>query len=237
MVPDPLSEKYYGISPYAYCNNNPLSFTDPYGEDALDVLRGFWNSISTNATNGLIGNRETGLSNATNEEDYLKGEVSGDILSLILGAAEIGTGGGMMTGGETATAVAVAASPATAGATLVISPVGIAVSALGATLIGHGAMMMANASNNLEKGNNTSTQPAKPKFMQRLVEKGQAPKTIDRFDEAPKNIKNGKPHVHFKDGGAINVDGTIHDKSKSHNLTKKEREFLEKYGWKVNPQN
>ena len=31
MVPDPLSEKYYGISPYAYCNNNPLSFTDVNG--------------------------------------------------------------------------------------------------------------------------------------------------------------------------------------------------------------
>jgi RHS repeat-associated protein len=28
---DPLAEKYYSISPYAYCNNNPLKFIDPTG--------------------------------------------------------------------------------------------------------------------------------------------------------------------------------------------------------------
>ena len=26
---DPLSEKYYSISPYAYCMNNPVRFVDP----------------------------------------------------------------------------------------------------------------------------------------------------------------------------------------------------------------
>ena len=28
MTPDPLSEKYYGISPYAFCANNPVNFVD-----------------------------------------------------------------------------------------------------------------------------------------------------------------------------------------------------------------
>ncbi len=32
MAPDPLSEKYYGISPYAFCNDNPVNFVDPDGE-------------------------------------------------------------------------------------------------------------------------------------------------------------------------------------------------------------
>ena len=32
MIPDPLSEKYYGISPYAFCNNNPVNLVDPDGK-------------------------------------------------------------------------------------------------------------------------------------------------------------------------------------------------------------
>lgn len=31
MSIDPLCEKYYSISPYAYCMNNPVKFTDPNG--------------------------------------------------------------------------------------------------------------------------------------------------------------------------------------------------------------
>ena len=30
---DPLAEKYYSISPYAYCNNNPVRYIDPTGMD------------------------------------------------------------------------------------------------------------------------------------------------------------------------------------------------------------
>ncbi len=29
---DPLAEKYYGVSPYAFCNNDPVNFVDPDGE-------------------------------------------------------------------------------------------------------------------------------------------------------------------------------------------------------------
>ena len=30
-TPDPLAEKYYSYSPYAFCNNNPVNFVDPDG--------------------------------------------------------------------------------------------------------------------------------------------------------------------------------------------------------------
>ena len=33
MSIDPLCEKYYSISPYVYCNNNPVRYFDPTGED------------------------------------------------------------------------------------------------------------------------------------------------------------------------------------------------------------
>ena len=35
MTPDPLSEKYYGVSPYAFCNNDPVNFVDLDGEFPL----------------------------------------------------------------------------------------------------------------------------------------------------------------------------------------------------------
>jgi RHS repeat-associated protein len=45
---DPLCEKYYGISPYAYCANNPVNLVDPdgltdwraIGKGSLEVLAG-----------------------------------------------------------------------------------------------------------------------------------------------------------------------------------------------------
>ena len=37
MTPDPLSEKYYGISPYAFCNNDPVNRFDPNGKWDIKV--------------------------------------------------------------------------------------------------------------------------------------------------------------------------------------------------------
>jgi RHS repeat-associated protein len=34
-TPDPLAEKHYSISPYAYCANNPVNAIDPTGEDYI----------------------------------------------------------------------------------------------------------------------------------------------------------------------------------------------------------
>ncbi|MCS2405400.1 type IV secretion protein Rhs [Bacteroides salyersiae] len=33
---DPLCEKYYSVSPYAYCMNNPVRFVDPDGKDSFE---------------------------------------------------------------------------------------------------------------------------------------------------------------------------------------------------------
>jgi len=38
-TPDPLAEKYYSISPYAYCANNPVKFVDLDGREVIAVSK------------------------------------------------------------------------------------------------------------------------------------------------------------------------------------------------------
>jgi len=40
LSPDPLAEKYYGISPYVFCGNNPANFIDPDGRDWVESKDG-----------------------------------------------------------------------------------------------------------------------------------------------------------------------------------------------------
>ncbi len=47
---DPLCEKYYNVSPYMYCMNNPVMFIDPDGKDYWstndpDQIKAFMNSM------------------------------------------------------------------------------------------------------------------------------------------------------------------------------------------------
>ena len=61
MVPDPLSEKYYGISPYAYCANNPVCFLDINGENYDD----YYSSL----TGKYLGSDASGTSSRLIDED------------------------------------------------------------------------------------------------------------------------------------------------------------------------
>jgi RHS repeat-associated protein len=45
LSPDPLEEKYYVVSPYAYCGNNPVRYIDPTGMDW------FWDEDETRQYN------------------------------------------------------------------------------------------------------------------------------------------------------------------------------------------
>lgn len=56
---DPHAEKYYSISPYAYCYNNPLKYIDPNGNDGiLGILRTLYN-IAKDIKNEAIEARVT----------------------------------------------------------------------------------------------------------------------------------------------------------------------------------
>ena len=64
LSPDPLAEKYYNVSPYAFCNNNPVNFVDPDGRfpDVLwDIasigmgVRSFVQNIKSGNVSGAVG--------------------------------------------------------------------------------------------------------------------------------------------------------------------------------------
>ena len=72
--------------------------------------------------------------------------------------------------------------------------------------------------------------PTSPNQMQKQVARGQAPNTVVRVDN-PK-IPGQLPHIHFSDGTAMNIDGSVHDAMRGvHNLTNSERIWIFKNGW------
>jgi len=77
-TPDPLSEKYYSISPYAYCANNPINKIDPDGRDVFitgllnqEALHQLQSRLGKNITLSMDENGK--LSYTSNENKKLKG--------------------------------------------------------------------------------------------------------------------------------------------------------------------
>ena len=71
LVPDPMGEKYYDVSPYAYCNNDPVRFVDPTGE--------IWYSINSEGHITVVDSEKEGPDRLyskfdwrNNETDYIQ---------------------------------------------------------------------------------------------------------------------------------------------------------------------
>jgi hypothetical protein len=70
-----------------------------------------------------------------------------------------------------------------------------------------------------------------PKEAAKIVAKGNGPRGIDRID--PPKIKGEQWHAHLGPGQgspAVNVDGSW---KHTNGITKKQKEFLRQYGWKI----
>ncbi len=82
---DPLVEKYYSLSPYLYCNGNPILFIDPNGMDWRKGLKLISQSISGNASFGLqvgakvdVGFGKVGLYVNAGSKDIVRFDLSKD---------------------------------------------------------------------------------------------------------------------------------------------------------------
>ena len=206
---DPLTDKYYGNSPYTYCVNSPLLLIDPDGESPKLI------KLVYNVAKGTYKTyRKTGTINL---KQAAKGEILGfvdDVNTLFDDEAstadKILAGFNLLTGfGEEAKGLS---------------------KALG---------IIDDVSDTQKRTREIDFNVVKSESdvksinqLQKEVEKGQAPKGIKRFDKAH-DLETGQPHVHFKDSknSALNKDGSW--KEGQYDLNKKEKDYLKKHGWKI----
>lgn len=188
MTPDPLSEKYYGISPYAFCNNNPVRYVDVDGQDWFDKVVGYVVGFITNLIPGTGQFRDEYSPN--DSSDYNNSLRDTDLAMFAIGEGLTNTGGAMMVSGGALAVAGASMTVASAGTAVVVSGpvavVGADVAVAGTLTAGAGVMMMANSTANQGQGydrgksnvsnGNKNSQHANPKAKASAAEKYEAAK-------------------------------------------------------------
>ena len=122
-------------------------------------------------------------------------------------------------------------APPTGGAslgTVVISSSTIV--ALGGATAFTGTVMVGDAI--VASINEANGKPTSRNQMQRQVESGKAPKEVDRVDPPHNDVNNAQNHIHFKDGTAINQDGSLsHQGNGIPKITKNILQWILDNGW------
>jgi RHS repeat-associated protein len=81
---DPLAEKYWGWSPYAYGADNPAKVIDPNGAGWWDAVRGGFNA----AESSIMPSLRVNPSDYQGEDrgDYARGQTSVDVATMVMSA-------------------------------------------------------------------------------------------------------------------------------------------------------
>ena len=67
---DPMFEKYFWMTPYAYCANNPVKYVDPDGEEPIDPRNG--KKMWINFTKAAVYNYDETITNKVKDNDLIK---------------------------------------------------------------------------------------------------------------------------------------------------------------------
>jgi len=70
-----------------------------------------------------------------------------------------------------------------------------------------------------------------PKDAREKVNRGQGPRDIKRIDKPEQGVPGSQWHAHDHNGGALNQDGSIHDKCPG--FSNKVLRWLKDHGWNV----
>jgi RHS repeat-associated protein len=206
---------------YAYVRNNPIRFTDTDGREIYvwgvpdgAVWNYFWHDFYNRASgfanalasDMLLGQGRVDLNNTA----YREAQVLGDAAAVAVGLVEIGEAFAGEVGGTLLDL------------SVVGLPEGLALQAASTAVGLHGATTALMGGVHLMSSVNQ---------MNHQVKAGQAPADVKRVERAKEGGPGGKDHVHFKDGSALNRDGTWrHGYSK---LTNAVKQWLASNGWQL----
>ena len=124
-TPDPLAEKYPGISPYVYCNDNPVNYVDYDGKDWFDAFVGYLVGTATNLIPGTESLRDS--YSPTDPTDYNSALRISDNIAAAAGSTLMIAGEGGMAGGATMMAAGTTMTVSSGGALVIAGgPVAIA---------------------------------------------------------------------------------------------------------------
>ena len=198
FAPDPLSDKYYGISPYAFCGNNPIRYEDVDGEDWVDKVVGYAIGIATNLIPGTGTMRDAYSPNSSSDYNSTL-QTTDDAASALGTALVVGGTGGMAIGGTVA-AAGVGVTVSTTGVGAIVGAPAVAVGAevasvSAATTVTGGVMVMnssKNKSDGYERGKSSKNSSSDYSFIQGTP--GNKRKVTTQIPDGYKKVKGHHPH-------------------------------------------